>query len=215
MRRVARRSRNALIVVVVILIAAAMLAGLFYAGVKAARRQVNRAHTETTISSLMMALLEYHAEFDAYPPGGTDLNDDGDLDDPSEDMGSGRLPADPAHPTVFELRFRTLCVKLSVENNTRIVGPYYSLNPEDIDASGRLTDDWGQPFRYLADGRRTTLDPATGKRLASRVDRREPVIWSVGEDGRQDPGNNNRDDNGNGKVDEADELINDICSWND
>ena len=49
--------------------------------------------------------------------------------------------------------------------------------------------------------------------MLSRVDK-GPVIWSIGEDGKQDPLNNNLDDDNNGKVDDSPELENDICSWN-
>ncbi len=177
------------------------------------KHYVPRAATKTEIDSLTVAATEYFHEFAAYPPGGADLNDDGDLDDPGEDFGSGKPPADPRHPTVAELQLRALCVRLPVENGTRVDGPYYS-PPHVQMVGGSLADRFGNPYRYLADGRRTTLDPATGKPLASRVDRRQPVIWSIGPDGKQDPGNNNRDDDGDGKVDEDDELENDICSWN-
>jgi len=68
------------------------------------------------------------------------------------------------------------------------------------------------------------VDSSTGMRMLSRIDRRAPVIWSLGEDGSavvkpgggygQDPQNDNLDNDGNGKVDDTQELINDICSWN-
>jgi hypothetical protein len=173
---------------------------------------IYRLRTKVEIDRLTVALMEYYNDFGAYPPGGKDLNDDGDLDDPGEDFGSGKLPADPAHPTIFELQLRTLCVKLSVENGTRTVGPYCSPHPEQI-VNGALRDIYGNPLRYLADGRRSTLDPATGLRLPGRGWKAGPVVWSIGPDGKQDPRNNNLDDDYNGKVDDPPELEDDICSW--
>jgi hypothetical protein len=178
------------------------------------RHSVPRARVKADIDNLMMALTEYHNQFAAYPPGGTDLNDDGDLDDPGEGLGCGRAPADPAKPRAAELQLRWLTVNIPIENNTRTVGPYYNPRLKDIDKAGRFVDIWGRALRYLPDGRRTTIDPGTGFRLPGRVTQPGPVIWSVGEDGRQDPGNNNRDDDGDGKVDDPKELVDDICSWN-
>jgi hypothetical protein len=74
---------------------------------------------------------------------------------------------------------------------------------------------WGTPYRYLADGRRTTLNQATGQRELSRITKKGPVIWSLGEDTTQDPQNDNLDnDPPNGKVDDPPELVSDLCSWN-
>lgn len=214
MRRVARRSGRVLTMLVLILIVGALVAFLLIGERPVGHRATPRSRTKGEIDNLMMALTEYHNQFGAYPPGGVDLNDDGDLDDPGESFGSGKPPADPEHPNVVELQLRALCVKLPVENNTNTKGPYYSPNATGIDEAGRLIDVWGRPFRYLADGRRTTIDPETGFRLPGRVAKPGPVIWSLGPDGKQDPGNNNLDDDGDGKVDETDELVDDICSWN-
>ena len=187
--------------------------GAFVGGCGRRTDRVGSARTKAEIDTLMLALMEYDNEFFGHPPGGRDLNDDGDLDDAGEDFGSGKPPADPQHPTVFELQLRTVCVKLSVEGGNRFVGPYYLPKTSQV-VNGALVDAWGHPLRYLADGRRTTMDPATGRRPLSRVDRRMPILWSVGLDGKQDPGNNNLDDDNDGKVDEPDELKDDICSWN-
>jgi len=168
--------------------------------------------TKAEIDRMIMALTEYFNEFSAYPPGGVDLNDDGNLDDPGDSLGSGKVPADPAKPTIDELQLRAIAVKLPAQRSTRTVGPYYS--PIHVRLrDGAWVDLYGNPFRYLADGRRQTLDPATGKPLPGRVFRKGPVIWSVGPDGKQDPQNNNLNDDQDGKVDEPDEMEDDICSW--
>ncbi len=211
MRCVAARSGKVMTMLTVILILGTVVA-FFLVGV-GTRHPVPGGRTRVEIDNLMMALTEYHNQFDAYPPGGTDLNDDGDLDDPGEDVGSGKPSADPAQSAVLELQLRMLCVKLPAENNTRTIGPYYSPSHAQI-VGGFLVDFFGFHYRYLADGRRTTINPETGFRLPGRIAKPGPVIWSVGPDGRQDPLNNNLDDDGDGKVDEPDELVDDICSWN-
>ncbi len=214
MRRVAGGGGNSLIPLLALFVLVLVVVGWLLLDIQGPRVHTVVGRQKGELDNLMMALTEYHNQFAAYPPGGTDLNDDGDLDDPGESFGSGKPPSDPEHPNVAELQLRALCVKLPVENNTNTVGPYYSPNATGIDEAGRLIDVWDRPFRYLADGRRTKLDPATRKPLHGRVARREPVIWSVGPDGRQDPGNNNLDDDGDGRIDEPDELVDDICSWN-
>ena len=47
---------------------------------------VRRARSRAEIERMMLALMEYFNEFSDYPPGGMDLDDDGDLDDAGEDL---------------------------------------------------------------------------------------------------------------------------------
>ncbi len=202
-----------LIELLVVMTIIMVLAGLLLAGIAAARRYVNRARTKTEIDNMMMAMTEYNNEFGNFPPGGKDVGDDGFLDNAAgDDLGSGKVPADPNNPSALELQLRTITVALKVEGGNRTVGPYYSPNQTQI-VNGRLVDVFGNPLRYLADGRRTTTDANTGMRMLSRVDRRAPALWSIAEDARQDPQNDNLDNDNNGKVDDAPELINDITSW--
>lgn len=202
-------TRPALLIVIVL---AAVLAVLCLRGLCPQKHPMADRHSRHEIDRMMLALMEYFNEFSDYPPGGTDLNDDGDLDDPGEDFGSGKLPADPKDPTPAELQLRAICTKLPVEGGKRTVGPFHSLRRVRI-INGAMTDIWGNPFRYLADGRRTSVGLAGKTRLPGRIRERGPVIWSVGFDGKQDPGNNNLDDDGNGKVDDRGEMKDDICSW--
>jgi hypothetical protein len=95
----------------------------------------------------------------------------------------------------------------------RTVGPYYLPKQAQV-VNGQLCDRHGSPFRYLANGLRATVDPKTGKPRLSRIPSRGPVVWSVGPDRKQDPLNDNLDNNGDGKVDDPSELVDDICSWN-
>lgn len=191
-----------------------VLAGLLLTGISAARRHVQRARTRTEIDRMMMALTEYFNEFSNYPPGGTDSNDNGVLGDVAgEEKGAGKEPADIQNPTVLELQLRTVCTQLTVEGGNRTVGPYYS--PREIRiVNHALTDVFGNPWNYLADGRHSKPDPATGKRPLGRIHKRGPVIWSVAEDTTQDVDNDNEDNNNDGKVDDPSELVNDLCSWN-
>ena len=207
-----------LIELLVVMAIIMVLAGFLLVGISAARRAVNRGKTKAEIDNMMMALTAYNNDFAAYPPGGTDTPPgDGVLDE----LGAGTMPADPLHPTPLELQLRTITVKLTIEGGNRTVGPYYSPNQTQI-VKYALVDVFGFSFRYLADGRNPLLD-AQGKRLAGRVEKRGPVLWSVGEDGVQDAHNDNIDDDNfdgvtdqrdNGKVDDSAELTNDICSWN-
>ena len=178
---------------------------LVYVGVLAlwnGDRHPRPSRVRMEIQHLMTALTAYHDEFDAYPSGGIDLNGDGDLDDPGENRGAGRKDASPADAS--QLQLRAVTVRLPKDGGKSYTGPYYLTREDRVNADGQLTDRFGHPYRYLADGRPT-----------GRVGRRQPLIWSVAEDGRQDKRNNNLDDDGDGRVDEIDEVENDICSWFD
>jgi prepilin-type N-terminal cleavage/methylation domain-containing protein len=210
----ARRRGFTLIELLVVMGIILLLAALLLTGITAARRYVQRARVKADIDRMMMAMTEYYNEFADYPPGGTDVGDNGNLDaDGGDDLGAGKVPADPLHPTPAELQLRTICTKWSIEGNNRTVGPYYSPNQVQV-VNGAMVDVFGNPLRYLADGRRTTLDLGTGMLMLGRASKRGPVIWSVAEDGRQDVQNDNEDNNNDGKVDDTGELENDICSWN-
>ena len=189
-----------------------VLAGLLLGGIAAARKYVQRASTRAEIDRMMIALTEYFNEFSAYPPGGFDSIDDGNLDNnPTDELGAGKKPAQEDRPTAVELQLLTICTKLTIEDGNRTVGPYYVPRERRV-VNYALTDVFGNAYRYLADGRRTSLDG--GVRAASRIHKRGPVLWSIAEDTRQDPDNDNEDNNDDGKVDDPRELENDICSWN-
>ena len=198
-----------LIELLVVMTIMLILASLLLVGIAAAQKYVRRAKTKTEIDRMIMALTEYFNEFDDYPPGGTDADDNGIPEIP----GSGTPPAVPEHPTAFELQLRTIAWTLTVEGGNRTVGPYYSPNLVQV-RNGAIVDVFGTPLRYLADGRRRTPDPGTGRRTIGRIFKRGPVIWSLAEDTTQDAQNDNVDNDDNGKVDDTPELTNDICSWN-
>ena len=195
------RSAFSLIELLIVMALILLLTGFLMTHIIGMKVAARRAETKVEITKMTMALEQHFLDFDAYPPGGVDLNDDGDLDDPSEDLGSGKSPADPRHPTAAELQLRAICTKLRLDGE-RVVGPYYIPHTIFI-RDGVMGDVFGNPFRYLADGRRTTIDPTTRGRMPGRVHRHQPVIWSVGPDCTQDPENNHRDNNprGHGRPD--------------
>ncbi len=189
------------------------LAALLLVAITGARRYVTKAKTSGDISNMMTALTQYYNDFAAYPPGPVDTAKDAgaSLDDSS--CGAGAIPADPNKPLATELQLRTIGAKLTIEGGNRTVGPYYSPNPNQVDRNGHLIDAWGKSYRYFPDGRNTVIDPSTGMRKPSRVER-GPVIWSLGPDTKQDPLNDNVDNDNDGHVDNGAELVDDICSWN-
>jgi len=200
-----------LIELLVVMTLILILTGFLMSHITRIRIGARRAQTKGEIAKMMIALEGHFLDFDAYPPGGTDLNDDGDLDDAGEDLGSGKIAVNPQRPTLDELQLRAIATKLTLDGE-RVVGPYYS--PHDVYIrDGRMIDVFGNPFRYLADGRRTTINPATGERMPGRVHERKPVIWSVGPDRTHDPENDHLDNNDDGKVDDKDEMTDDVGSW--
>jgi len=199
---------------IVVVVGGVLLIGALLAARAKAKDFVRRAEMQYTIENLSVALEAYKTEFGVYPPGGVDADEDGDLDDPGDDLGSG---TDYSGNDATKLQLRAICTTLEIHDEQgeviRTTGPFYSPSKVNI-MNGRLVDIWGNPLRYLADGRRVTMDPANpGERMPGRVAERTFTLWSVGKDGSQDPLNNNLDDNANGMVDEEDELEDDICSW--
>ena len=211
MRTRATRRGFTLIELLVVMGIVLVLAAMLLAGISAAKKYVARARTKTMIDSLGLALGQFKEEFGAYPPGGTDNNEDGDCDDPGEKTGAGE-PGD----TLELMRLRAICEKHEIKNTAgvveRTVGPYYSPNKMNI-RNGAVVDIFGSELRYLADGRRKEINPGTGEPFKGRVYERIYVIWSIAEDLTQDAENNNLDDNGDGKVDDTKEMENDIGSW--
>jgi len=212
MRRDVNRRGFTLIELLVVMGIVLVLAGMLLTGISAAKKYVARARTKAMIDSLGLALGAYKEEFGSFPPGGLDSNEDGDCDDGGENTGAG----EPGN-TVDLMKLRAVCEELQFKNALgvveRTVGPYYSPNKVNIKKGG-VHDVFGNPLRYLADGRRQKIDPTTGKPFIGRVYERTYVIWSIAEDRKHDPENNNLDDNNDGKVDDARELENDIGSWN-
>ena len=206
-----------LVVVVIIVVLAALL--IF--GIRGAtgRGDLRRLRTRTMITGLMMALEGYHTAFGSYPPGGFDANGNGNMTDAGDNLGSGTDPstwADIDDPTVDELQLRTICMTLKRRNKDGVfIGttePFFNASKRSI-VNGAVVDAWGNPLCYLVDGSNKFVDPTTGVPLIGRVVGRKPVIWSLGRDGKQAPGNNGKDDDANGKVDDPDEVDGDICSW--
>ena len=187
--------------VVVVALAGAAVLGWMHLAKQRAERSVERQELKGEISELMRAISGYRWEMGEYPPGGTDANGDGDLDDPGDELGAGGKADDPRNPKADRLKLRILCVRIPVDGGARESGPCFELGKSGyslVDDTGQLCDRWGKPYRYLTSG---------GARANG------PVLWSVGPDGKQDAGNNARDDDGDGLVDEEDEIEDDVCSW--
>jgi len=189
-----------------------VLAGMLLVGIDSARKAYLRARCETEIKQILLALSTYENERGDLPPSGIDVDDNGKLSNPAtgQVIYAQAWPAgwtETEHPLVLYLT-----KKQEVQGGLR---DYPALLPKAKTASVNddagnhvyLVDAYGQPYRYLTDGRR--IDGAV-----SRVNKRKPVMWSVGLDRLPDPGNNQEDDAPqDGIVDNKKELVDDLCSW--
>ena len=136
----------------------------------------------------------------------------------------------PEKPMGYYQRWHPLAACLTEEqrvsagvdaNGNAVYRTYDPLYPKGkmkyvTDSAGNnkyLVDIYGNPYRYLEDGRRPDGAQA-------RTSRHMPIVWSAGADGKEDAtdsakqqGNDQQDNNNNGKVDDQPEMVDDICSW--
>lgn len=212
-----KRRAFTLIELLVVMSIIMVLASMLLLGINAVRQAAKRAQTQQEISNLLMAIVQYETDFGIVPPSGVDTNNDGKLSNAVSGT-MNHLEAWPAsgwnstdHPLVVCLIKDQL-----VDNGART---YPALYPKGktktvTDSAGDyvyLVDPYGNPYRYLEDGRRSDWHTGT----PSRVSKRDVVMWSAGLDGLEDPLNNQIDDPPpDGRVDDIKELKDDICSWN-
>jgi prepilin-type N-terminal cleavage/methylation domain-containing protein len=201
-----------LVVMSIIMVLAAML----LVGINAARIAFKRAQTQAEISSVMIAIQQYDTDFGSPPPSGVDSNNDGKL----SVQASGQMIYVEAWPSPWASNEHPLVACLVEDQeikdlNGTVIRTYAGLYSKGktkavADSSGQhvyLMDPYGNPYRYLADGRR----PDRG---VSRVSKREPILWSAGLDGLEDPQNDQIDNPPvDGRVDDSKELVDDVCSW--
>lgn len=216
-----------LIELLVVMMIIGVLASMLLVGISAAKKAAVRSKTQAEIHNIMIALTTYNNDRGVYPPSGVDKAPYGKLTNaadgkiivaeafPALDFDADRdLVKYPVarHPLVVYLTQRQ-DIKDSDGNFLRTYEPLYKGKIKEVaDSSGGthiyLVDPYGEPYRYLADGRRPD-------RALSRVSRNEPVLWSAGEDGKEDPLNDQEDNvPKDGRVDDPRELVDDVGSWN-
>lgn len=207
-----RRKGFTLIELLVVMSIIMVLAGMLMVGISAARKAIMRARCETEIKTVMMMLRQYENDLGAFPPSGIDTDNNGRISAPATGkiIHTQAWPsgwADNEHPLV-----KYLTQNQDLDGGLRTYEALYAKGRtksvvDDAGAYVYFVDGYGNPYRYLADGRR----PDRG---SSRVSRREPVLWSAGLDGLPDPKNNQLDDAPqDGKVDDRKEMHDDLCSW--
>ena len=208
-----RRSGFTLIELLVVMSIIMVLAGMLMVGISAARKAIMRARCETEIRTVMMMLRQYDTDCGGFPPSGIDEDSNGKI----SNSATGKMShtqawpkdwTDNEHPLV-----KYLTQNQELDGGLRTYEALYARGrtksvSDDKGSYVYLVDPYGNPYRYLFDGRRPD------NRKPSRVSGREPVLWSAGLDGLPDPDNNQEDDAPqNGKVDEKKELHDDLCSW--
>ena len=210
--------------------ASLVLASMLLVGISAARAAFRRSQTSQEITNIMMEITQYYNDFTVYHPSGVDSAgvDCGKLSSSAGVINHTKAwPANwtsTRHPLVRCLAPGEVGDPVNPPMPVDVVGGvatryYHPLLPKGktksvTDSSGNyiyFVDPYGNPYRYLEDGRRPD-------RTISRVNSHEPIVWSAGADGLEDPLNDqiDRDSAGNsdGRVDDVKELVDDICSWN-
>ena len=160
-----------------------------------------RRKRRLTMINIMIALESYHRELKAYPPDTGPEDADGDGFDPCS-------------------LYRYLCgpdsrgIKVTRHGRTLKYGPYlvdyewFALRAEGD--SYILLDRWNRPWVYEENWSHTRKQPP------KKVQAHNPQsydLYSLGADGKKDPGHDFLDNDGDGEVDERDELVDDVTNW--
>ena len=208
-----RDSKGFTVIELLIVIAIiAILMGLLMPMIAAVQRSARNKHTKALIVGLSAALQMYKTQFDEFPPS--------TVADPF-------LNCTPAVPVDNWSLYKYLCgadgrgpVQF-VNGTQRRFEPFYTPPPEFIVKSGNevhIIDAWGKDIVYLNckwyTDAKTVLDP----NYTSSTDKacHNPTsfdLYSTGPDQKKDPNHNHIDDNNNGMVDEALELVDDITNY--
>lgn len=201
----ARTCGVTLIELLVVLAIIAILMALLVPVISSIRRKAQIRATETLIASLTTALNRYYSDFDEFPASTPDYA--ATASTPSATKLAG--PAPDAHALY-------LCLNGTkgdgFDLNAHHYGPYLKGVPKEnlrSDANGTvLIDAWGRPLSYLNCQAHLQASGAANLCHNKTFD-----IYSIGPDGHKDPLNDDIDNNGDGRVDESAELVDDITNW--
>ena len=190
----------------------AILMGLLMPTIAYIQRVAKIKHTKTLINGLSAALERYKLQFDEYPPS---------------TVADPYLNCTPAVPIDNASLYTYLCGAdgrgpIQYNNGTqRHFEPFYTAPPEFLVKSGNqyfIVDAWGKNIVYLNCFFYTQARQAADPAYTSTTD---PAchnpntfdIYSTGPDQTKDPQHDHIDNNGNGLIDEAAELVDDITNY--
>jgi len=186
-----------------------LLVGILLPVLSAVKKRGQIRATQPLIAGISSALNQYYADFDEYPPSTPDYPASGRIPSVTKLSGPATEP-----DSLYKYLNGPDGEGFTITNSagSRHYGPYMKgLPKENLSISGTqtiVTDSWHHPLVFLnckahllANG-----DP-------SLCHNRDFDIYSVGPDGMRDPLNDDKDNNGDGRVDEAAELVDDLTNW--
>ncbi len=194
-----------LIELLVVLAIIAILIALLAPMIGSMRRKAQIRATETLIGSITTALNQYYTDFDEYPASTPDYAANATTPAGTKLLG----PAPDANALYFCLNGAT---GEGFDLNKHHYGPYLKGVPKEnlraVAGATIIVDAWGRPLAYLNCQAHLQAGGA-----ATLCHNRTFDIYSIGPDGKKDPQNDDKDNNGDGRVDEAAELVDDVTNW--
>jgi prepilin-type N-terminal cleavage/methylation domain-containing protein len=195
-----RRPGMSIIEVLVVISIIAILIAMLIPTMSMIRSRAKIRATKALIESISGALNQYLTDFDDYPPS---------------TISKLKGPAPEA-----DSLYKYLCGvnNLGVTANGRHYGPYLPAVPaENIVVKGGQTliiDAWKNEIVFLNCRAHSFALKAAGTKDDGLTHNKTSFdLYSPGADAKKDPNNNDKDDNGDGLVDDAGELVDDITNW--
>jgi type II secretory pathway pseudopilin PulG len=189
-----RRAFTAIELMIVIAVLM-ILVGLMVPTISGIQKRARMKLAKTRLTAICLALESYRRTNANYPPDTGPENEDGDTTN------------DPC--SLYKYLGKGGYMEFDKED-LRFVGPgeydYIALDP------------WGNPWVY-EEHRSIFTQPMTQAQYQAKLAAIRPHnpmsfdLYSTGPDGQKDPMHNGLDDDGDGKVDEADELVDDVTNW--
>jgi prepilin-type N-terminal cleavage/methylation domain-containing protein len=194
------RPGMSIIEILVVVSIIALLIAILLPTMAMIRTRAKVRSTKAMIESLSTALQQYLTDFDDYPPSTI-----AKLSGPAPEADS---------------LYKYLCGanNLGVTANGKHYGPYLPAVPQEnlVIKGGQtfIVDAWKNEIVYLnCRAHMFALKAAGAKDDGLTHNKTSFDLYSVGADGKKDPLNNDKDDNGDNAVDDASELVDDITNW--
>ena len=216
-QRVSRNGGFTLVEMLIVVAVIGILVGLLMPTVGKIIRKSKMVATYALINGIGSALERYHTQFDAYPPSTISFLP-GDITIDPHSLYIYLCGSDGRGPVqYFPLA--------TPPNNIKHFEPFWTPPTEfsvGVAPNVTIIDSWGMPLVYLnckaytdrqiaANPAYTAWNGTSGDTQAHNPQSFD--MYSTGPDKKKDPNHDNTDNNSNGLIDEAAEMVDDITNY--